>query len=746
MTDGRRTGVWFALVALVAVYAVGFGVLAARSYPAHESGAYDLGNNTQALWNAAHGRGLSLTLTYDFGPTRWSMHAEPVLFLLAPVFRWVTDDPRFLLWLQAAVIALGGFPLYGLSRRRLHSDWAALGVVLVYFMLPALESVTLFDFHAVGLAPTLLLAGWYWLDRALAAAGDPRGIWPGRASLTSNPSPLLPLRPVLGERQSRTLLAGGGWGGEGTPRLQPPLDTQEGREQGRVATYGVLAALFFLLALATKEDIALHVVLIGVYLIATRGHWRPGLALAVIGLAWFYLAAEVIIPSSRPDGSQSAYLGYFAGLGRTPLEILLSPLRAPAKVLALLTAPDTWHGLGMLTIPVAGLSLAGWPFLLMAAPSLAIALLSSNPLMHRLETYHYAAPALPFVILAAAEGVGRTSGWLAKLPVTDGAGRQSDAQTVSPWARSFRSVRYGQALGAVMATLLMASLVYHDLRGYSPLARSFRWPQVTAHERLGDALMAQLPADSPVIAQAELVPQLARRPWIRIWQGPFDPTAEYVILDVTHPAFVNRSGAQQSLLSDMAQDSTVGLAAAQDGYLLLRRGAPRLPTPPEFFSFVYADPPPEARAVQASFGDVLQLTAFEATPPYGDREGDPLLTLYWRVARPPVEDYLICILLLDETGRPVGATLNQQPLTVWWPTSRWEVGHTVRVLANTFPWWTGDRQQFGYGVAVVRGTDPWERAARLPVTRADDGPAALDDGTLLPLVRFQRLAGIVYAE
>jgi len=44
----------------------------------------------------------------------------------------------------------------------------------------------------------------------------------------------------------------------------------------------------------------------------------------------------------------------------------------------------------------------------MAAPAWAITLLSSNPLMRRLETYHYAAPAIPFMMLAAVDGVG---GW-----------------------------------------------------------------------------------------------------------------------------------------------------------------------------------------------------------------------------------------------------------------------------------------------------------------------------------------------
>jgi hypothetical protein len=178
--------------------------------------------------------------------------------------------------------------------------------------------------------------------------------------------------------------------------------------------------------------------------------------------------------------------------------------------------------------------------------------------------------------------------------------------------------------------------------------------------------------------------------------------------------------------------------------MVLQRGAARHPTRPEFFTFVYADLPDQATPVDATFGDALQLVGYETQRNYADREAEPLITLYWRVLAAPPEDYLVAVFLLDEAGKPVGVTPYQQPLTVWWPTSRWEPGRTVRLLANTFPWWTGDRRSFGYGVAVVRGREAWNVASRLPAVRADGGPAPLDGSTLLPLVKFKRVAGIPY--
>jgi uncharacterized membrane protein len=716
------------LVILVCLYAVGFGLLAARAYSAHETGALDLGNYDQALWNAAQGRGLRLTLLPQLGPTRFALHVEPILFLIVPLYRFVTDDPRLLLWLQAVVIALGGLPLYGLARRRLRSDWVALVIVAAYYLLPALESVTLFDFHAVGLAPALLLAALYFLDRALITTADPRGLWTGPAQSS------IPRGHDVSNLQS--LISPWVWSG-----------------------------LFFLLALGTKEDISLNVLMIGLYLLALRRRWRPGLALMAAGLAWFYIAFYIVIPASRPSGAGSAYTGFFAALGSTPLEIALSPIRTPGKVVALLATPDNIRALKMLTLPLAFTPLVGLPLFILTAPTLAITLLSSNPLMHQLETYHYAAPAIPFVILAAVDGIARLSQLrLANQRISESANQQgSNLQSRNAYGASDRyslltRLHQGATPYSLLPTpysllftpyflallVLVASLTYHYYRGYSPLARPFHWPDVTAHERIGDELAASIPPEVPVVAQAELVPLVSHRPWVQIWQGPFDERADYFLLDVSHPAFVNRDGAQESLLSDIAQDPTVGLIASNDGYLLLQRDAARLPTAPEFFTFAYINPPANATPVAATFGDALQLVAFETHRNYADREAEPLVTLYWRALAPLAEDYFIAIFLLDESGEPAGVTPYQQPLTVWLPTSRWEPGRTVRLLANTFPWWTGDRRRFGYGVGVVRGDQPWELSARLPVMRDDGGPAPLNSGTLLPLARFERVAGIPY--
>ncbi len=297
----------------------------------------------------------------------------------------------------------------------------------------------------------------------------------------------------------------------------------------------IFSALFFLLALSTKEDISLLVLMVGLYLLVLRRRWRPGLTLAGVGLAWAYVAFFVVIPANRVGGGHSVYFEFFSALGSTPLDIALAPIRTPGKVWALLATPDSIAALGMLTLPLAFTPLAGWPFFLMTAPAWAITLLSSNPLMRRLETYHYAAPAIPFVMLAAVDGVGRLAEQISNL--------KSQISNLKPLISNLQSL-ISTPQSVLCLLVLAVSLVYHVYRGYSPLALAYDWPQVTAHERVGDKLAASIPPTAPVVAQAELVPLLSHRPWVQIWQGPLDPQADYFLLDISHPAFVNRKGAQ----------------------------------------------------------------------------------------------------------------------------------------------------------------------------------------------------------
>ncbi|MBN1221519.1 MAG: DUF2079 domain-containing protein [Anaerolineae bacterium] len=690
----------FWLILLMLAYFIYFGLHATQRHLAFETGAFDLGVYVQPLWNFIQGRDFAVSLIEDNGPLRWATHVEPILFLIVPIYK-LWPDPRTLLWLQVAGLTLAALPLYALGTRRLHNEWAALTVVAAYFLFPATESVTLFDFHAVAFVPLFLLSAFYFLDRAFTAKGKSLWLWPENTKVQSSVLPSNSASP---------------------------------------ATYSLLlnyalCALFFILAMSTKEDIPLYVLLVGLYLLVLRRRWGEGGILMGVSLIWFYIATQVVVPAYRTGGGQSIYLSWFETLGDTPIEIVLSPFTQPDKVLALIFRPDALPALSMLTLPLLLLPIAGFPFLLMAAPGLAQSLLSQNPTLRQLETWHYAAPMLPFVMLATIDGLARTT-WLVKY---------FGLKTPAGSRLTVYTSRF--TLPTLTVLLLIASLVYHILRGYSPLSLLQEWPEVTAHHQLGREIAATIPANSSVLAQAQLVPYVAHRHKLAIWSGPLLPNYDYIWLDLSHPKLPNRFNAHGELLTGLVIEEVFGPMIAKDGYLLLKKGAERTPIPEELFSFTSFDRlPPDAQPFNAVFGDTLKLVGVKPDVRHlATSETEPQVVLYFETLQKPPEDYQLSVYLVDETGQVVGATDYAQPALFWWPTSRWERGDCRQVRVNTIPWWTGDKTHFSYALGFSRNSDLWDESARLPITQVDSAtPRLLANNTLLPITAFRRFGGLVY--
>lgn len=159
------------LGAAVAAFAAGFGSLALLQHLAFETGRFDLGNLTQAVWSTADGDVLAMTDLAGRQISRLGAHFDPIVAALVPLW-WAWPDPAVLLLVQAGAVALGAIPVYRLAGRHLGSSQAALGLALVYLLYPPTQWLVLDDFHPVALATPLLLAAWDFLDedRLLAFA------------------------------------------------------------------------------------------------------------------------------------------------------------------------------------------------------------------------------------------------------------------------------------------------------------------------------------------------------------------------------------------------------------------------------------------------------------------------------------------------------------------------------------------------------------------------------------------------
>jgi uncharacterized membrane protein len=703
---------------LILVFVITFAMLSLRRHAALGSNGMDLGNVDQALWNTAHGDFLAFT---NMAPVRnrLALHVEPILLLFVP-FYWVgLGGPQLLLVVQAIVVGLGALPLYWLAQDVLSGNrkyevgsreggskdstlggsysllptpYSLLLIVfpLAYLLLPALEAAVMYDFHAVTLAPTFLLFAFYF--------GLKRRSW--------------------------------------------------------------LFSLFVLLALACKEDMGLTVAMLGLFMIVAWRRWRWGAITALVGGTWFVIAVFLIQPRFSPTGG-NIQADRYAWLGDTPLAMISTLARHPGMVWDHVWQDANLSGyLVGLLLPTAFLSAFGPLAWLPVLPSLAINFLSDNPFTWRLEDFHYAAPIAPLVLIATVYGIQRLSKW---------AGRWSGTAA--------RSVLILASL-----LLLVASLAYHYARGFSPLSRpfdlspfdpkrsdaqgrqggSFQPWLISDHHRRAESVFAQVPPDVALFAQSNLNPHVSGRrvlyqdPAVLTDPGSLDgtPPPDYVLFDVS--SLVNQDGFQHFIASELLEGGEFGPILAEDGFLLLKRGAPPQSLPDEFFDFARADPSTLSEAtlrtsseemtlaLVADFGDVLRLHGFDLV---FNREEEVQAVIYVEATRPLDEDYFLALYLLDARGNPLGATVEDQPATVWYPSHRWRPGEVVKVTFNTLTWDTRDTPNYRLALGVMRGRDPWEPGARLPPTlpAEESSPYAVrlpDDGTLLELARFQQLFGM----
>ena len=156
------------LATAVTAFAAGFGALAMLQHRAFETGRFDVGNLTQAVWSTAAGDFLDVTDLAGRQIPRLGAHFDPIVAAFVPLW-WAWPDPEVLLLAQAVAVGLGAVPLFRLARRHLGSH-AALGLALAYLLYPATQWLVLDDFHPVALATPLLLAAWDFLDAGQLAA------------------------------------------------------------------------------------------------------------------------------------------------------------------------------------------------------------------------------------------------------------------------------------------------------------------------------------------------------------------------------------------------------------------------------------------------------------------------------------------------------------------------------------------------------------------------------------------------
>src|SRR5437764_822639 len=139
--------------------------------------------------------------------------------------------------------------------------------------------------------------------------------------------------------------------------------------------------IFAILSMACKEEIPLVILIFGLWSMLFQQRWRSGLALALLAIAWIGLGL-LILHFYSPTG-HSLLASRYSALGNSPIAIVKSILLHPVGILRVYVfEPFHLLYLRILLSPVAYFPLlAPWIFVL-AVPSLAINMLSSEANMH----------------------------------------------------------------------------------------------------------------------------------------------------------------------------------------------------------------------------------------------------------------------------------------------------------------------------------------------------------------------------
>ncbi|MBI3465081.1 MAG: DUF2079 domain-containing protein [Planctomycetes bacterium] len=178
-------------------------------------------------------------------------------------------------------------------------------------------------------------------------------------------------------------------------------------ETNRFRTMLVLLGL----ALLAKEDYAIPVGMIGLFMAVRRGQsaqpkaarWL-GLGIFVFAVLYLWFVLAVFIPHFR--GGPPHYTVYFKELGDTPGEIVSNMARHPGLLLGRLCQYDNLIFLLLLALPLAALPLLGIGRIWLLVPSLVSILLIELD-GARTPFFHFHAPLVPVLFWAATEGLGR---------------------------------------------------------------------------------------------------------------------------------------------------------------------------------------------------------------------------------------------------------------------------------------------------------------------------------------------------
>ena len=327
------------------------------------------------------------------------------------------------------------------------------------------------------------------------------------------------------------------------------------------ALYGVLTRnnrLFWamlVVALLTRENVALTFAALGLYLVVAQHRWQLGLLVMGVCLTWFVAVVEIIMPAIA--GGPYRHWTYDA-LGNGPVSALLHAIRHPVSSVALLfnnpIKLKLWGGLlgAWLFLPIAS------PIFLVAIPSLLERLWSSNPALWS-ASFDYSMLIAPILAFASVDTIRRVRSLL--------------ADRLSGFAPT------ALALGTVVAGAVVSFGLVQPL---AELDTYVSGRQVAAI----NSCLSVIPASASVSASNTLLPHLSHRRSIYLLTTRTD--ADYIAIDLAtyldHFFAGERAQIRATIKQALAGDYGVGCSIGTT--VVLQRGGGTQQLSPDMAAFL----------------------------------------------------------------------------------------------------------------------------------------------------------------
>ena len=415
-----------------------------------------------------------------------------------------------------------------------------------------------------------------------------------------------------------------------------------------------LLVISLFIALLAKEDIALIVVMVGVYLLLFERDWRWGGSLVILGFAWAMLVLFVANPIFNPSklekigSSVDVYGGlpYFGFWGDSLSEIISNIVRQPALALRHMFDVEGLQALWRVFLPL-GIILPflapTWLFIVL--PTISYMLLSSYSPMHRLVDW-YLASVLPILFATIAVGLGK---------------------------RPYKHAKW------LTAVLLITTLIGYARFSYLPLGQKFKPGMYTIsdHDRLAADILATIPDDAQLVTQSAYSPHLAFREVIDIYPWlPEDQAAiDYYFLDRYALLYPLDEIERNNAIDNILVEPTKIVEIEADGIYLIRNNGEPLP----------------AFTINQTAEDAIRLNRVEVAPAdergfYQNTTEIPIsvypsqtirVTLYWEAIAAPQAERTVSVRVAASDGWLL-AQQDTKPSNGTRPTSWWQPGWQLR--------------------------------------------------------------------